>query len=86
MADKLLTKRGASKVGKNWLGNFVRRIESLTTRFNRPYDLQRALCEDPETISNWFKLIQRTKAIYRILDEDTYNFNEAGFIMGKISS
>ena len=86
MANKLLTKRGASKVGKNWLGNFVRRTESLTTQFNRLYNLQRALCEDPKTISNQFKLIQRTKAIYGILDKDTYNFNKAGFIMGKISS
>jgi hypothetical protein len=28
----------------------------------------------------------RTKATYGISDNDTYNFNETGFIMGKISS
>ena len=86
MADKLLAERGASQVGKNWPTNFVKRTPSLTTRFNRPYNRQRALCEDPEIISAWFDLVARTKATYRILDEDTYNFDETGFMMGKISA
>ena len=38
MADKLLAERGAGKVSKLWLYNFVKRTESLTTRFNRAYD------------------------------------------------
>lgn len=84
MADKLLAERGAGQVGKLWPRNFVKRSDSLTTRFNRPYDRQRALCEDPEVISPWFDLVARTKATYGICDEDTYNFNETGFIMGKI--
>jgi hypothetical protein len=46
MADKLLAARGASQVGVHWPRNFVKRIDSLTTRFNRAYDRQRALCED----------------------------------------
>jgi hypothetical protein len=86
MANKLLSARGAEHVGKQWPSNFVRRTESLTTRFNRPYDRQRALCEDPVVISRWFTLVQRFKAAHGILDEDTYNFDEAGFIMGKISA
>ena len=48
MANKLLAERGAGQVGINWPANFVKRIDSLTTRFNRPYDRQRALCENPE--------------------------------------
>ena len=40
MADKLLTERGAGHVGKQWPRNFVNRIDSLITRFNRPYDQQ----------------------------------------------
>jgi hypothetical protein len=50
MADKLLTKRGAGYVGRQWPRNFINRIDSLTTRFNRPYDRQRTLCEDPKVI------------------------------------
>jgi hypothetical protein len=86
MADKLLAARGAGQVGQKWPANFVRRTESPTTRFNRAYDKQRALCEDPILIRSWFKLVEQTKAKYGILDKDVYNFNEAGFIIGKITT
>jgi hypothetical protein len=86
MADKLLAARGAGCVGVHWPRNFVKRTDSLTTRFNRPYDRQRALCEDPVLIRSWFELVEQTKAKYGILDEDVYNFDEAGFMMGKITT
>jgi len=86
MADKLLAARAAGQVGKNWPTNFVNRTAELKTRWNRPYDWQRALYEDPKIISSWFTLIQHTKEKYGIVDEDTYNFNKTGFIMGKILS
>jgi hypothetical protein len=35
-------------------------------------------------IRSWFELVEQTKAKYGILDEDVYNFDEAGFMMGKI--
>ena len=35
MADKLLAARGAGQVGQKWPANFVKRTDSLTTRFNR---------------------------------------------------
>ncbi|KAH7563608.1 hypothetical protein BM1_00655 [Bipolaris maydis] len=86
MADRLLATRGAGQVGVHWPRNFVNRTDRLTTRFNRAYDRQRALCEDPVLIKNWFELVEQTKAKYGICDEDVYNFNEAGFIMGKITT
>ena len=86
MADKLLAERGAGQVGTYWPRNFVKRTESLKTRFNRPYDRQRALCEDPQAIQAWFELVERTKAKYGICDEDMYNFDKTGFQMGKISA
>lgn len=58
MADKLLAALGAGQVGQKWPANFVRRTEFLTTRFNRAYDRQRALCEDPVLISRWFELVE----------------------------
>jgi hypothetical protein len=84
MADSLLAARGAGQVGVHWPRNFVKRTDSLTTRFNRPYDIQRALCEDIGLIRAWFKLVEETQAKYGILDNNVYNFDEAGFIMGKI--
>jgi hypothetical protein len=86
MADKLLAARGAGQVGVHWPRNFVKRTDSLTTRFNRAYDRQRALCEDPALIEQWFKLVEQTKAKYGICDDDVYNFDEAGFMMGKITT
>jgi hypothetical protein len=86
MADRLLKERGGKPVGKNWVDNFVKRTPELTMRWTRPYDRQRALCEDPAVIQPWFSLIRSVKAKYGILDEDVYNFDETGFIMGKITS
>ena len=86
MADRLLAARGAGQVGQKWPANFVKRTDSLTTRFNRAYDRQRALCEDPVLIKSWFELVEQTKAKYGICDEDVYNFDEAGFMMGKITT
>ena len=86
MADRLLAARGAGQVGQKWPANFVKRTDRLATRFNRAYDRQRALCEDSVLIKSWFELIEQTKAKYGICDEDVYNFDEAGFSMGKITT
>ncbi|KAJ8112653.1 hypothetical protein OPT61_g5026 [Boeremia exigua] len=86
IANRLLAARGADQVGVHWPRNFVKRTDSLATRFNRAYDRQRALCEDPVLIRGWFKLVEQTKAKYGICNEDVYNFNEAGFMMGKITT
>jgi hypothetical protein len=86
MANKLLVERGASQVGKNWPNNFVKRTDELKTQFNRKYDRQRALCEDPEIISPWFVLVRNTKTKYGITDDDSYNFDETGFQMGVITT
>ena len=37
-------------------------------------------------IQGWFRLVENTKAKYGILDEDTYNFDESGFMMGMLST
>jgi hypothetical protein len=84
IANRLLAVRSTNLVGVHWPRNFVKRTDSLTTRFNRAYDRQRALCEDPVLIKSWFELIEQTKAKYGICDDDVWNFDEAGFMMGKI--
>ena len=85
MANLLIQKRSNSSqdncptVGKRWVINFVRRHQALQTRYNRKYDYQRAKCEDPVVIRDWFHLVRNTIAKYGILDEDIYNFNKTGF-------
>jgi hypothetical protein len=92
MANLLLQKRSqldqdnTLTVGQRWVYNFVRRNDSLQSKYTRKYDYQRAKCEDPTTIRDWFQLVQNTIAKYGILDEDIYNFDETGFQMGMIST
>jgi hypothetical protein len=83
MANKLLAEREAEPVGIKWPYNFVKRKESLTTRLNEPYDYRRAQCEDPVVVRSWFERVQRAQAAYEILPENTYNFDEVGFTMGR---
>jgi hypothetical protein len=84
MANLLLATRHAPPVGKQWPYNFVQRRTELKTRFSRAYDFQRALCEDPDIINAWFRLVANMRAKYGIQDCDFYNFDETGFQMGVI--
>jgi hypothetical protein len=51
-------------------------------KFNRKYDYKRAFCEDSDDVRAWFELVGNTKAKHSILDDNTWNFDETGFIMG----
>ena len=84
MANFILESRGGNRVSKLWAHRFVQRQPALKTRFNRVYDFQRALCEDPELISAWFRLVENIRAKYGVLDCDFYNFDETRFIIGII--
>jgi hypothetical protein len=86
MANRLLDDRDAPPVGKRWASNFVKRHKELKTRYFRTYDYQRAKCEDPTAIRNWFRLVENTIAKYGITLADIYNFDETGFMMGVIAS
>lgn len=86
MADKLLAACGRDPVGIHWPCNFVNQTDSLVMHFNRAYNRQRVLCKDPKVISSWFELVEETKAKYGIIDDDIFNFNEAGFMMGIITT
>lgn len=86
MANKLLADRVGGKVGIKWASNFVKRCSKLKTSLGRKYDSQRAKCEDPELITQWFELVRNTIAKYGIVDSDMYNFDETGFQMGVIST
>ncbi|RFU25453.1 hypothetical protein B7463_g10893, partial [Scytalidium lignicola] len=90
MANTLISERGEptppSPVGKNWVQRFLSRHAELTTKYIRKYNYQRAKCEDPKLIQQWFTQFLEIKAQYGILDEDIYNFDETGFAMGTIAT
>ena len=85
MASRLLAGRGADIVSRNWVENFVKRSPEFETPFTqRSYQMDK--CENPGVISSWFSLLRNTIAKYGILQEDIYNFDETGFLMGAFSS
>jgi len=84
MANQLLRVRDAPPVGKHWASNFVKRHQELRTRWVRKYDHQRAKCEDPRLIEGWFTLVRNIQVKHGILNDDIYNFDETGFMMGII--
>ncbi|TVY62364.1 hypothetical protein Focb16_v004364 [Fusarium oxysporum f. sp. cubense] len=87
MANRLLADRETPPVGKRWASNFVKRHKKLKTHFFfRKYDYQRAKCEDPTIIRNWFRLVGNVIAKYGIRPDEIYNFDETGFMMGIIAS
>ena len=60
MANLLLEKRGTTpilSVGENWVTKFVKRYPLLSSRFLKRYNYDRAKCEDPKIIREWFDLV-----------------------------
>ena len=92
MADILLSTRTESLantspiVSENWVRKFINRHEQLQSKYTRKYDYQRALCEDPKIMSDWFRLVENTRVKYGIPNEDIYNFDETGFQMKVIGT
>ncbi|OQD96210.1 hypothetical protein PENVUL_c095G02354 [Penicillium vulpinum] len=89
MANLLLQKRETTpviSVGKNWVTEFVKRRPLLSSRFSKRYNYERAKCEDPKIIQEWFDLVQKTILQFGIDPDDIYNFDETGFAMGLIST
>ncbi|KAM3067039.1 hypothetical protein ACMFMG_012224 [Clarireedia jacksonii] len=86
IANHILDNEGLQHVGKHWVQRFVDRQPELKVCFTRVYELQRALCEDPELIWKWFTLFKDTCKEHGILESDIWNFDETGFMMGIITS
>ena len=89
MANILLSKRGSTNIqtiGVNWAYKFTKRRDELKTRFSRRYNHQRAKCEDPKIIKEWFDRVQITIMQHGIALEDIYNFDETGYAMGLIAT
>ena len=75
MANILLPKQGSinnQPIGKNWVSNFFKRHDELKTSCSRWYNYQRAKCEDPEIIKEWFDLVEITMMQHGIACEDIY--------------
>ncbi|KFY79331.1 hypothetical protein V499_01665, partial [Pseudogymnoascus sp. VKM F-103] len=84
--QKLTPYEESALVQINWTTTFIKRRTEIKAKFSWKYDYKRAKCEDPKIIKGWFSLVRNTVAKYGILEQDIYNFNEAGFAMGVIAT
>lgn len=80
------TSQNTAFIGEKWVNRFVKRHKELSAKYTRKYDYQRAKCEDPVLLKNWFKRVYETIQKYGILEQDIYNMDETRFQIGVIST
>ena len=84
-AQELCYAKGDIKaLGINWTQKFLRRHPDIKTKYVPPLDEERAAAQDPEILSDWFHLFRKTLDECEVLDEDIYNMDEKGFMLGVI--
>jgi hypothetical protein len=89
MANILLAQRNPTSpptIGKNWVTKFIKRQPEIKSRYSRRYNYERAKCEDPKVIQEWFHQLSEIISQHGILEEDIFNFDETGFAMGLIAT
>jgi len=70
------------KPSKDWYKRFLKRHEEIQTVFSRQLENKRARAHDTSVISDYFDLFHREKLLKDVNDENTWNFDEKGFLMG----
>ena len=60
----------------------MKRHPELQIETQQSLDVQRQIAQDPETIEAFFDKYEATGAQYGVLNEDTWNFDETGFLIG----
>ncbi len=78
----LRAKQDFNELGKNWSEKFLSRYPLLKSKYSRRLDQERFLAQNQDSIWEWFDLFLSIKAQHGILDEDTYNMDENGYMMG----
>jgi hypothetical protein len=86
MATELLKAKGDMEdIGINWSQRFLQRHPHLKSRFVAPLDKDRVCLEDPKQILRFFELFKSTKAEYNVHDDDVYNIDEKGIMIGVLA-
>ena len=83
MATELLQAKGDyQELEKNWVSAFLNRHLTLQAKYSRTLDQDRFLAQNRDIIQDWLELYKSIKAEYDILNKDTYNMDENGYMMG----
>ena len=91
-AEKLFHDTNASEpnatpqvLGRNWLRGFLNRHPNVSARYSTPMDHQRAFANHPGPIKDYFKKLKAVISKYQIQEENMWNMDEKGFILGTAS-
>jgi hypothetical protein len=86
MATELLKAKGDhNPLGINWPSHFLARYPDLRSRFVPPLDKERLVAQDLARIQQYFDLFLKEKTEKGIYDDDIYNIDEKGVMLGVIS-
>jgi hypothetical protein len=81
--EELLRDRGDTvPLSLAWTRGFLCRHPHLRSKFVSIRDRKRVKAQDPEIISDWFRLFKEQKETYQVHDDDVYNLDEKGVIIG----
>ncbi|KAH0611005.1 uncharacterized protein H6S33_011432 [Morchella sextelata] len=76
----------AAHIGRNWITRFLDRHPDLSAKYSTQLDRQRQLANNPITLRDYYNKLNRL--IHTLIskgfrpNQDTYNFDEKGFILG----
>ena len=81
-AEKLFQPNATKTLGQIWLRGFLNRHPAVSSLFSTPLDRQRVFATLPGPIKDYFKKLKAVIAKYRIQEENMWNMDEKGFILG----
>lgn len=77
---------GGRTPGHNWCSRFVERHkDELDSRYLNNLDLERHQADSVASFEQYFSIIGKKMDEYQILPENTYNMDEKGFLLGRIT-
>ena len=85
LAESRAQEEGASSpasLGSSWLGRFLDRHPTYSTKFAVNLDRQRALASNPTLIKDYFQKLGNILKKYAFKPENMYNMDEKGFLLG----
>ncbi len=74
------------ELSKNWVSEYLTHHPTLQPKYYCTLDQGRFVAQNEDIIQDWFNLYRFIKAEHGILNEDTYNMDENGYIIGIASS
>lgn len=82
----IATQLGGRAPGHNWCSRFVKRHkDELDSWYLNSLDLERHQADSVASFEQYFSTVSAKMEEYQILPENTYNMDEKGFLLGRIT-